>query len=64
MVRPDYPRFEQFRCLTSQEEAHDLLSAPNIGFRDSWNALLEKLGIEIVDRHLCVADGQNALRTT
>lgn len=55
LVAKDYPYFEKFRSLTHQEEEAGLLSAPDIGFRNTWNDLLHSKGLIIFDHELIPA---------
>jgi DNA phosphorothioation-associated putative methyltransferase len=52
-----YPEFTAFSDLTRQEEAADLLSSPEIGFRQQWHALLEERQMRIVG-HAVIGDCQ------
>lgn len=47
LVAPSYPFYPVFRTLTEQEERHQLLSAPDIGYRVAWQNLLAERGLAI-----------------
>lgn len=53
-VLPNYPHFETFRKLTEQEEALELLSSPDIGYRRPWEELLVSQGVRIQNHKLFV----------
>lgn len=53
-VLPNYPHFETFRKLTEQEEALELLSSPDIGYRCPWEELLASRGVRIQNHKLFV----------
>lgn len=50
----NYPHFETFRKLTEQEEALELLSSPDIGYRRPWEELLVSRGVRIQNHKLFV----------
>jgi hypothetical protein len=56
-VLPSYPHFATFKRLTDQEEALDLLSSPDIGYRRVWDNLLLTRGIQIEKDHNVVVTG-------
>ena len=49
LVDPIYPRYEQFRELSRQEEALGLLSRSDIGRRQEWLTLLAEKSVTIED---------------
>ncbi len=53
LVDPTYTRFAEFRALSEQEETLGLLSAPEIGTREAWQALLKARGL-ILEGHRVV----------
>lgn len=46
-VLQKYPYYEIFKRLSAEEEAHGLLSSPDIGYRRQWNNLLSARGLKI-----------------
>lgn len=54
-VDPLYQHFSKFAELTRQEDELDLLSRPNIGFRNEWFQLLAERRLRIIDH--AVIDG-------
>jgi len=52
LVAPSYPHYEKFRRLTEEEEAHGLLSLPNIGYRTAWLQLLQEKGLAVRDHEV------------
>lgn len=57
VVLPDYPYYEAFKRLSAEEEAHGLLSLPDIGYRLQWNNLLSARGLEIKNYELVATAG-------
>lgn len=51
-VLPSYTHFERFKRLSSQEEAHGLLSLPDIGYRRQWDNFLSARGLKIENYEL------------
>jgi DNA phosphorothioation-associated putative methyltransferase len=54
-VLASYPHFEKFKQLSEQEDAHGLLSSPDIGYRRAWDDLLRSHGIRIEGHRLSVS---------
>ena len=61
MVASDHPHFQTFRHLSEEEEKLGLLSGSNIGFRNSWNALLEERAIVISGHSLLRKPSQRSI---
>jgi DNA phosphorothioation-associated putative methyltransferase len=57
-VAPSYPCYAMFKQLTDAEDALDLLSAPDIGTRQRWAAVLSARGVRIDGHELRPIDGQ------
>lgn len=51
-VSMDHPSYRKFARLTAQEEKADLLGIPGIGFRSTWNKLLEEEGFRLAGHRL------------
>jgi DNA phosphorothioation-associated putative methyltransferase len=47
LVDNTYPLYEKFAALTQQEDKRGLLSRPDIGFKQSWERILEELAFRI-----------------
>ena len=47
LVGRDYPRYAEFERLTKEEDALGLLSSPDIGYRQQWEALLRERGLSV-----------------
>ena len=49
LVGRDHPRYAEFERLTKEEDALGLLSSPDIGYRQQWDALLRERGLAVDD---------------
>ena len=53
MVLPDHPQYEEFKQITEEGEQAGLYeNSRHIGFKASWEALINKHGYELVDGRL------------
>ena len=53
MVLPEHPQYEEFKQITEEGEQAGLYeNSRHIGFKASWEALINKHGYELVDGRL------------